>query len=154
MKPRGRIERASRREKEREERKAEWQKNRIRERDPAQEIPPTVRLCLPEELRPALGDMNPDWVRRQLKELAHWDREANEKKLTGEDVCSVLELAFCLTGDHAFADALDTMRQHGLAIGSLKLRFRNLLRKPAMEAYVPLVSAEMQKGRRLQEALK
>jgi hypothetical protein len=130
---RGRLER------DYKKRESEWQRSR-------------KRLCLPEELRLELGEVNPDWVRRQLKELTRWAGEANEKKLTGKDIYSVLDLAFRLTGEQAFAAALGALHRHGLDTGSLKLKFRNLLRKPALEACVPLVAAEIRNGRRLQEA--
>jgi hypothetical protein len=96
--------------------------------------------------------MNPDWVRRELGELARWDEGANQKKLTGEDIYHVLDLAFRFTGRQAFAAALGALRECGLDAGSLKLRFRELLRKAMLKAYVPLVVAEVQNGRHLQEA--
>jgi hypothetical protein len=108
-------------------------------------------LPLPDVLI-SVGEVNRDWVEVQLEDLEEWDRLANAKKITGEDVDRILNLAVMATEDPDFRIAIGAWRRHGLGAGSLKVALRRCIRAQLLAAYVRLVEEHVQAGCTVREA--
>jgi hypothetical protein len=139
--------RVRRREQQRRELAAQWEKNRG-----------DIWSQLLEGRTVGHSSEGPIWPdhnqpRKSQPNLKDWK---NPKNLGGEYIEEVLRLAHAVTGDPVFATAATAWQDHALHIGPLKRllsnRYRYGLAAPVLESYAQMVESRVQAGCTVREA--